>query len=614
MNKDELKKLIDEKTDSLKKPFDYGEMYEYHKSFVENNRYDSLKDFLDIDTYKCAACVYATKDEESTVEDCEKHIEVLKGLLNSLDCYEIHHYRTMLIAICLSFEIKNFKGYLTADEDEKEEILNKMKKRIADNDVIDTLMGIDEKDYPKFYYLAEKIQKYPYEAVDGVALIEAQKALKHDYFDYISNKEKSNKLPDEKTTNKFFLLRGVKEKYNQSAINKMIKCISNYIILKEQQAKKHDRNVKREIDSLNSAFELLGKQLEKAEITNIDTIVDQVKDENIKFAFLQVIYSHNLEYYNSLENEIRVLEENSEIQYQALLNEFGINKSEYDVELIMINSIKDVREMLEFLSKLNISNKDKLSVLNKSDLETVNTIKTHVNIGYLTIDFISTNIDLLISNSNKYNNYIKNICELNKYNINPNVFVNSLDILISDDKLISKNLEILNKYNLFATFKDANNYNFLLEANLEEKIDKILELGYESFLELDLNTLNSESINRLELMKALNYPINSKEEFDKIIDSSKSFFVDDDNIDSYIPSVVSLKEKKALSVNTKDLEKYRSSLRVYRINDTLVSVNKVNRLLGDGYDMYDAILYNMNLSNDEYENVISTLTPKTYHI
>ena len=106
----------------------------------------------------------------------------------------------------------------------------------------------------------------------------------------------------------------------------------------------------------------------------------------------------------------------------------------------------------------------------------------------------------------------------------------------------------------------------------------------------------------------------TKEEVDKIIDSSKSFFVDDDNIDSYIPSVVSLKEKKALSVNTKDLEKYRSSLRVYRINDTLVSVNKVNRLLGDCYDMYDAILYNMNLSNDEYENVISTLTPKTYHI
>ena len=614
MNKDDLKTFVDEKIESLKTPFNYGELYEYLKCFEKNNPYSSLKDFIEIDTFKLAACMYTVKDEDSTLEDCKRYLQVLKGLFSPLDSFEIYDYRRMLIELTISSSLRMFKGYLLADDNEKEEILSEIDKRIEYKEAIETIKKIDEKDYPKYYYIAEKIQKNPFEALDGIAIIEAKKSLQFEYLGYLSELERANIKLDEKAKNKFFSRKNIKDRYRHTVINNYIKSISNYIADKDSQAKKYDRNSKREIESLNKAYQSLENQIKNDEITNIDLIVNQIKDEFIMYTFLQVIYSHNIEYYNSLEKEIEELEQKEEIQYQALLNEFGISRNEYDVEVLMTNGIDDVRKMLSFISKLNINNEQKIAILYNSGIEIIETINTHVNIGYLTIDYIHANIDILVANSDKYNNYLRNINELSKYSINPNVFINSQDILLSENDILKKNLEILSNYNLFTSFKNTKNYKFLSITNLEEKIDKILELGYESFLEIDLNALNSPNINRLELIKALNYSISSKEEFDKVIDPNKSFFVEDDKIDYYVPSVVSIKDKKTFNISVKDLDRYKQTSRVYSINNTLVSINKVTRLLNKGYDMYDSIFYKMILNNDEYEDVISSITPNTYNI
>ena len=614
MNKEDLRTFVDEKIESLKKPFSYNDLYYFIKDFIENNQYDSFKDFIKIDTFKFAACLYAIKDEDSTLDDCKRHVQILKELFGSLDSFEIHDYRRMLTELATSSQFGRFEYFLIAGDDEKDGILKAIEEKIEYKEAIKIINRIDEKDYPKYYYLAEKIKKNPIKTLDGIALIEAKKSLQFEYLDYLFNLEDANIKIDEKVKSKFFTTKDIKTRYRHTMINIMYNDISSYIKNIDSIAKKHDKSKKREIEALNKAYQSLENQIENEEITNIDLIVNQIKDEFIMYAFLQVINSHNIEYYNSLEDEIKNLEQKEEIQYQALLNEYGISKKEYDIDVLMTNSIDNLRKILNFLSKLNINNEQKIAILYNSNIEIINTINTHLNIGYLTINFVNTYLDMLVPGSDRYNNYINNIAELNKYSINPNIFINSQNILISDNAIIKKNLEILSNYNLFTSFKNAKNYKFLLLTNLEEKIDKLLELGYETFLETDLSILNSPNINRLELIKALNYSVKSKEEFNNIINPNKTFFVDDDKIDSYVPSVVSIKDKKTLNITVKELDRYKQTSRVYSINDTLISINKVNRLLNNGYDMYDSIFYNMNLNNDEYEGIISTIIPKTYHI
>ena len=62
-----------------------------------------------------------------------------------------------------------------------------------------------------------------------------------------------------------------------------------------------------------------------------------------------------------------------------------------------------------------------------------------------------------------------------------------------------------------------------------------------------------------------------------------------------------------------NLEEYRDGLRTYNINGTLVSINKVNRLLEKGNSVYNALFSEMPLSIDEYNGIIKELTGSVYH-
>ena len=66
--------------------------------------------------------------------------------------------------------------------------------------------------------------------------------------------------------------------------------------------------------------------------------------------------------------------------------------------------------------------------------------------------------------------------------------------------LFINNLKILNDYGLLKYLKNVDNLSFLRDINLVSKIDKFLELGYESFLENDLGILNLSNLKRLDIL------------------------------------------------------------------------------------------------------------------
>ena len=140
-------------------------------------------------------------------------------------------------------------------------------------------------------------------------------------------------------------------------------------------------------------------------------------------------------------------------------------------------------------------------------------------------------------------------------------------------------------------------------------IDKLIELGYENYLEEDLNLLNSDKLLRLEALKAFEVEISNKEELDGVL--TRKFYIADEDLLDYLPGSIILDNK--VDLDSVNLDDYRDTSRAYNINGTLISINKVNRLLEDGNSIYNAIFSEMRLNKEEYDSIISYLKGNTYH-
>ena len=400
-----------------------------------------------------------------------------------------------------------------------------------------------------------------------------------------------------------------RDNYDVSRLFKDVNRIRTFVDEEERKEKQFVRNNNKELFNIDTALELLDKGLSTDEVTNAREIVSKIKDLNIKYAVLELINEHNNKYYEKLNNELQHLNKNNKLKYQALLHDYGITNGLHDIERIMNNSLEDVESMLKIISKFNLSVDQTIKVLRNSDLKQVLQIKEFVDKGYLSLEFIIKNNDLFYKNSSKYQAYTNNLEVLYSYNINPSIFFESIGIMFMYSNLLKDNLEILNTYNLLNSLKTTSNYKFLTNNNLILIIDRLIELGYESFLENDLNILNSDKLLRLEALKAFETHIDSKDELDKVL--TKRFYIADEELEEFIPNKVELNNKVDLDLI--NLEEYRDGLRTYNINGTLVSINKVNRLLENGNSVYNALFSEMPLSIDEYNGIIKELTGSVYH-
>lgn len=358
----------------------------------------------------------------------------------------------------------------------------------------------------------------------------------------------------------------------------------------------------------DNALNTLEKELEKPEITNVRPIIKRVVDEQIKEVILAIVYKHNLNYARGLNKEYDKLMSNSTTRYLSLLHEYGITIKEEDLGDIKANSIEDLTEILSILKSLVLSEDLFLPIINITNLETVKEIKEYVTKGYISKTLLSNNIELFNNDNNLLNVVKTNINLFNNYGLNPTTFSEIEEILFIDSTLLDKNLNLLESYNLIKSIKNSSNYSFLLNSSLELLIDKYLELGYESLLEIDLDILNYSDTRRVEILANMGI-ILDKEEFIEMFEYDK-FFIPDEILDDYIPSTVQV--EGSLDLTKEELLEYRKTTRTLEINGKLISLNKVQRALSLNKNIKEAIFFNMNLDIDVYQEIENTLVGKAY--
>lgn len=384
--------------------------------------------------------------------------------------------------------------------------------------------------------------------------------------------------------------------------------------------KNDKRKTRKELDLYMYIETWIKSNKNKNEIINIPKEITQIKNKDLSNRILKYVYEYNIKEYSNLKKEYDYLLSNSYNQYRLLFERYNINLTDYNIDIT--KNIKDVESMLEILYSLNFKDtKDIISIINNSTIEIVKNIQNLVNEGYISTNLITENIGVF---SNSYINIIQNIELYQSENLsisNINKMENTLD---KDTMLIKKNIQILKDYQLFEKIVQSNSKEFMIEEDLDKKIDRILELGLETYLQQDLNLLNQDidSFKRIIILKRLNIPIEDISELYSILENKK-FVISNQDIDNYIFDANKYSNKQIENCNLSkqefisSLEEFKNTELTYSFDGVFISKNKVIRNINNiendnlsNKNQLDAVISETILDDFEYEKIITCLTAK----
>ncbi len=357
----------------------------------------------------------------------------------------------------------------------------------------------------------------------------------------------------------------------------------------------------------NTKIDDLIKELKNSqEIKNIDYLMTVCPNTAIKNLVLDYVINHNKKYYQELITKITDLETNND---SNLTNLFQIYNYDYSLlntdEKIILkkNPYSKIAEILKLCAYLTLTNiEPDIPFYSLSKLKLV--IKM-LNNGTLTKTFINSYKYLLRYDNNDLSFLLANINYLSTKNINIKNYPDCLNILFSPN--IPNNLELLASYNLTIT-KTTKDINFLLEDNLNLKLDLLLELGF-SFLNLDILNNSLDDIYKLNLSNILNIP------FIKLKDNPKIIF-------NPFKSLIPLNILNELKENTyqkaslpRILEPYKENALLLNISGIKVSINRLLRNLSklsiiNNETIFYALIYNSYYNITDIEKILKNIYPE----
>lgn len=418
--------------------------------------------------------------------------------------------------------------------------------------------------------------------------------------------------------------RMIKTLFDTKGIQEEIQCIKNYRTQKDKEKKVKERDARKLINLYQNLIINLERELTKEEIIDYNSFIYKISDSNLRLKILKLIYSHNVKYYQELEEKYHELEQNSTAKYQALLVEYQLDKEDYSIEFIMRNSYLSLKTILEKLKKMRITDKEILIyIIQETTLERVGKIQELQEKNILTSKTITEHKELLSVKDDMYSVLITNLKLLQDKKVNALSFTYDLNNLLVKTSCFAENINILEEYNLLNKVNDEISLEFIDQSKLYRKIDMILELGYEKYLVEDLTLLNYD-INkwkRFQILKTLNIPVDTKEELIEVLES-QSFMVDDNNIDQYIFNAT-YNEGQQIQENIEreiiDIldEGNNNASRTIRINDVLLSRKRIERNLNNKdknkiniNELIMAIVKNSILTDEDYKKITNEVYKK----
>lgn len=386
------------------------------------------------------------------------------------------------------------------------------------------------------------------------------------------------------------------------------------------------KRLRRKLVAYNDTIKFIDENNSKKEITNIPSSYKKL-DDNFKNHLLKAIYVHNQEYYNSLEVEYKEMSEDGIRQRKILFKKFGINMD--DNNMLFEKNLKELEATLEKIKILKISDSNLLlDIITNLDKEKLEYIIKQINTGYLPAKFVRENPILLkeTDEDNSYDNLVKNIQTFKTNKVSKESISNDLYILLEDSDTISNNIHILKEYSYTKTINQSSSLDYLLSENLEDKIDLMLELGYENNIEADLTLLkyDVDTYRRLELLQQLNIELETNEDIKKVLES-KNFIINSDDIDDYILDLSSFakfdrdnsRTKNEFKLLLEDLKTSDESSRVLIIDDIRISKNKLDRSINSidsdiltAKDQFNLICSTRSLNREQYDAINNIINNK----
>ena len=621
MTLSEIKKIVDEKKDEINVEYKEDPGFSFCNKFLENNDYSSSDKFVNIDIYEACKCIYYIQNRDNkTLEEVCSFIDSFSDYFKANEAEDVTSFIGMIFYFAGFNDVDSIIEYLNEKSDLKARFLLNRFNFINPDEEHSPEEAQNVNDDHK--YLLRMLRRTADEC-DVVALIRAvcdnQESMRL-IMALINVQKRMQKEKDELLTileYGFSIKAGTsesrkkvkgyfKDNYRTKDILSNMGIISSFVTKEKYEKSSHDKNVAREISANDQAYEMLSKSAKRAEITDARNIVKKIKDEGLKNIFLRFIYEHNMEYYVDLDERLQRYRGNTSTSYLDELSKHNIVVDSNEVKDFMFNNLDDFKKILNITSRYSLPEKDLVRVLKVTNIELVLKIDEYIKRGMLSLAFIRNNLDIYDINHTKIDVIDNNINALNNYGVNPQLFINYPSVLLDETGILSTNIELLIKYNLKGSLRTTDNFLFILDNNLAYKIDKFIELGYSSYLEGDLGLINSNNIKRLELLKLMNIPINDINELREVLFGQK-FIINDYELDGYISNVLPYKKKKELSCSLEDLEKNRVDKRTYSLGGVLISSEKVNRLINEGYDMYDAITYGLLLTEDEFNTMFGNM-------
>lgn len=444
---------------------------------------------------------------------------------------------------------------------------------------------------------------------DAMCMVHDMIALRDDYDKF----NQALEIYGPNSKERKFLVQSFKDDFDITEISKNFRYMRGYYeeISKEFNSRKKTAN--KELGIYRALEQKIVQAIQKEEITDVRKLISKINDEEIKLKVLQLVYEHNKDYYEKLLAEYNELSQNSTIHYQRLLKD---NDIEIDAQTIMQNSVQQVKDMLAKLKSVGITDTKVIGeILQITDVETFNQVITFFMNSTLTSKITTISPMLFNKDSEEYKNLLVNTKMLKEQGINPRNFETTQIIFISEPSLVQRNIEFLKAYSFDKSIIKGVDYSFLLNENLLEVLDKMLELGLESFIEEDLSILNYyKNINRIRVIRELNIPITSLDQLKEIL-TTDQFLLSDEDIMKYVeqidPSSIKMTDIPDEVMRLKQFE----TTRTYDVNGVILSKNRVQRNYHDAKEddevenkaMY-SILHNSIMTQTEYETLKQSLT------
>lgn len=401
-------------------------------------------------------------------------------------------------------------------------------------------------------------------------------------------------------------------------INDIISILKEHLIALENSQLEQEKRSKR-VKALKASQNLVTIAMQEPVITNYQSIIRQIPIPELKLETLKLIYSHNLSYQEQIEKRYQELTSKKEVQYQEFAKAFDLPTD--NIEDLMKKPLEDLKAMYPLLVSLGIKDQSRQEeLLRISTLSRLSGIKILQNKGMISPNFLTENNNLFCEDKKEFEDLTKNIGFLLSLKLRPTIISKHSEILLSDPNVLSENLRQLQEYELPIDWSKNQDISFLTKPNIENKIDRWLELGYETLLEHHLELLNysRESIKRLEVLKEIRIPLPETKEDLKAILDSPTFIIPEQEIDTYIQRDDVKTEKQEINPSLEAILKpLESTKRTYQVEGNIFSKRKTLRNLSQEEEVtQDTIVKSMitgtNLLLSDIEKVRKSLQGYNY--